>query len=33
MRRSSAPDAAADLGVAPPYLVENRNGADAGGRL
>jgi hypothetical protein len=28
-----APDAGADLGVAPPYLVENRNGADAGGRL
>ena len=28
-----APDAGADLGVAPPYLFENRNGADAGGRL
>src|SRR5260370_19727459 len=28
-----APDAGADLGVAPPYLFENCNGADAGGRL
>src|SRR5262249_40402702 len=28
-----APDAGADLGVTPPYLFENRNGADAGGRL
>jgi hypothetical protein len=28
-----APDAGADLGVAPPELFENRNGADAGGRL
>src|SRR5208282_5832868 len=26
-----APDAGANLGVAPPYLVENRNGADSGG--
>src|SRR3979409_365903 len=28
-----APDAETDLGVAPSYLFENRNGADAGGRL
>src|SRR5207244_506527 len=28
-----APDAGADLGMAPPYLFENRNGADARGRL
>jgi len=28
-----APDAGADLGVPPPHLFENRNGADAGGRL
>ena len=28
-----APDAGADLGVAPPNLFENRNGADARGRL
>jgi hypothetical protein len=28
-----APDAGADLGVAAPYLFEDRNGADAGGRL
>ena len=27
------PDAGADLGVPPPELFENRNGADAGGRL
>ena len=28
-----APDAGADLRMAPPYLFENRNGADARGRL
>ena len=28
-----APDAGADLGVAPPELFEDRNGADAGGHL